>query len=746
MINRANPAADKHVQKVLEWRESFATMPDSHFFEIIRMYLGEVKTPYNKQKLIEELSSFLRKEQTQRTLISLLSDTDLQIISAVHFVPGITQEKLASFFPNVLSFAALYDRLLNLEERLILFCHKDSVSQKNVIDINPLLEGILLPFLKVESVLPLPEYAEKYDGSSLSGNSLSHGLSPLMFASFLAFVNSNPDVCKIDGTLKKRAADNLAKIFPGCEKLLSFLVRSCINLSLIKESEKGFSVDFERCRNFANLSWLNQLVYLCTASCAHLSRSELKKQSELFLSVYFSMPQCGYTEEVLVRSGLLAASVSREEKPVTASRFSQIIRNAGGMGGIGGFAGSSLSETGQEDVSGVNPMDRLVEVASAFGLLLIAGKTEAGKEIFIRNPEFGDDVNNAGNAGEPEPKVLSIDAGFSVTVLPGLCTRRLLPLIQFMEIKRCDSVATFEINRKSVLGVLDSGYSIEKIIDLLTENSNYPVPQNLRVCLDEWNAAFSSAALYSGFVLKVNAENQLLSEKNPNLKPHIKTVLAPGIFLLDVKDSAEAEELMAKCGIDFIGQVKNTEEKPQLLPFTALSSYSTALRTAQGEDMKTAQTEQKPFERGTEADRASFFIQMRKELDAMNLSPEQKEGLELRIRRKIVLNPVQLRANSVRLEKNEAHGMDFIGKIRIVERAMATKSMIEISGNQKKPDDVHDTVPPRILGMPLGIEKKEGDSFVRIRLEPSQEEVVFSLGQADFVKRLRGSFLEEGAQ
>ena len=135
MIKQQNFAQDMHVKKVLAWRENLALMPDSHFFELIRMYLGEVKTPYNKHKLIEELSSFLRKAENQQNLVRLLSDTDLQIISVVYFVPSITQEKLGGFFSGVLSFAALYDRLLNLEERLILFRHKESKTDKLVIDI-----------------------------------------------------------------------------------------------------------------------------------------------------------------------------------------------------------------------------------------------------------------------------------------------------------------------------------------------------------------------------------------------------------------------------------------------------------------------------------------------------------------------------------------------------------------------------------------------------------------------------------
>ena len=125
MMHSLSSASDKHIKDVLEWRECLTLMPDSIFFELMRMYIGEIKTPYNKQKLIEDLGAFLRKEENRKKLITLLSDTDVRIISAVHFIPSSTREKLAAFFSGVFSFAALHDRLFNLEERLILYCIAD---------------------------------------------------------------------------------------------------------------------------------------------------------------------------------------------------------------------------------------------------------------------------------------------------------------------------------------------------------------------------------------------------------------------------------------------------------------------------------------------------------------------------------------------------------------------------------------------------------------------------------------------
>ena len=57
-MNVREPVMSEHARKVLAWRESFLKMEENRFFEIMRMYLGEIKTPYNKQKLIMNLEGF----------------------------------------------------------------------------------------------------------------------------------------------------------------------------------------------------------------------------------------------------------------------------------------------------------------------------------------------------------------------------------------------------------------------------------------------------------------------------------------------------------------------------------------------------------------------------------------------------------------------------------------------------------------------------------------------------------------
>ena len=58
------PRLSEHAKRVMLWRESFLFLEENHFFEIMKMYLGEIKTPYNKQKLIANLEGFLHKKES----------------------------------------------------------------------------------------------------------------------------------------------------------------------------------------------------------------------------------------------------------------------------------------------------------------------------------------------------------------------------------------------------------------------------------------------------------------------------------------------------------------------------------------------------------------------------------------------------------------------------------------------------------------------------------------------------------
>ena len=103
-----------------------------------------------------------------------------------------------------------------------------------------------------------------------------------------------------------------------------------------------------------------------------------------------------------------------------------------------------------------------------------------------------------------------------------------------------------------------------------------------------------------------------------------------------------------------------------------------------------------------------------------------------------MLTASQLRGDSVRLERIEAGGMDYSGKLHIIDSAISSNSMVELAYENPN-DPAGESI--MVVGTPLGLEKLDGDSLLRIELIPQHEEKLFSVGKARLVKRIRGSVL-----
>ena len=693
---------DPKVQRIIDWRESIAVLPDNHFFEIIRMYLGEIKTPFNKQKLIEELGAFIRREETRKTLVSLLSETDLRIISAVKYISNATQEKLFSFFAGTYTFAFLYERLLNLEERLILYRKSDKNSGKTIVLLNPHIEDDLEPYTKQTVLLENPEYAElSYETPS--------ALSPELIAAYISFIHKNRDLCKADGTFKKRTESEIERLFPGKTELLFNLTKAFINLSLLREAGEGYEIDKNKFLSFARLDKKLQYAYFCVASQGRFSRNGLVRQAKLLLDVATSIPHEGFSRSIILR---LAYLISEDQNEVpglsslgSTSRFAAILNRAK-------EAESAIVEP-EANLSSI--LDRLIECAQLFGILSKKGTDVNGEPIFVAGTIF-DETENF----DDSPKVLSVDAGFNVTVMPGLPLENLIPLMDFMELKTFDTAALFEINRKSVMRGFDAGLSANRIFSLLKKYSPYEIPQNLEISVDDWSRSYSSATIYKGYVLQVSAENAAMTENNPAIAPFIVQKLAHGIYLLSVETDEDAAAIIEKSGLDFIGKIKTPEKSFESIGFPEII-------VPQKTDRFDTSEEPAPT---SDEERAAHFEAMRAELEKLNLPQEKKEGLAERIQHKIILSPVQLRADSVKYERIEAGGMDFSGKLHIVEGSISNNSMVELQFDDRV-----------IVGVPISISKTENDATVLMEVMPERAEKLLSIGQAKFVKRIRGSVL-----
>ncbi len=684
----------EHAKNVLKWREAHSILSDAVFFDLVRMYLGEVKTPYNKQKLIEELSAFIRKAEVKKTLIQLLSETDVMLITAVMELPYATQENLNKLFSQTFGFAQLYERLMNLEERLILFQSHDASIGKNVYRITPFLEDEFEKIKNISILLPACDSAVTNTGEQK--------ISDQLISAFVSFISMHPNLCKNDGTFKKKTILLLEENFSAVKNninIFSSLVKAFISLGLYRNCDGELRLNKAKWQQFVMLSENERYFYLAAAISGQCSRSEFFRRAQLVSDIITNIPDSGFEKNVLYRCAYL---------------LNEKASNHPGISGSGTSRFAALLSNELNEKTNVDFLEALLDGCKSFGLLTHCISDKDGRDVY-----------KAGILREekkyPE-KFISLDGTFNISVMPGMTLEKFFDVSLFSEIKRFDTVSSYEITRNSCMRSFDFGYTPERIYSCLTKILLHEIPQVLKDSVEEWFRNYNSAAIYRGYILQVLPEKQVYVENNSEIARHIKKILSPGIYLLDYETEEETQTSIEKSNLDFIGQIKTTRSEVSTLPFQKITKKKSIIQNNSAEFTP-------------ESEREKHFTQMRENLLKLGLPKEKEEGLLSRIQQKIILIPEQLKSDSVRIEKTEATGMDFSGKTHIIEYAIQTNSLVEITYDDLQSENGRHIY----VGTPISIEKRTGDRIVKIRLEPDMEITDFSVGQARVVRRIRSS-------
>ena len=701
-------------EDIISWRESLSLLPDNHFFDIIRIYLGEIKTPYNKQKLIEDLSAFLRKDSNKQNIIRLITLSELEILAAVKFLPVATQEKLCLLFDGQYTFASFYEILMNLEERLVLYRHKDRISGKTVFSINPLLESQIEPMLKKDLLFPPLQNVQPADSNA--DNKVS--LSPELLATVFSFVSENPDFLKADGTFKKRIEACIPEIFPHFAErsVLLNLIRSLINLNLFQKNGGDFVPHIYRWKQFARLPKAIQYAYISVAAAGHFPRDFLQKKAQLILDILCNIPESGISKPILMRM----ACFTQEKNDAYSVKSRHSERFAALLNQISAGTPDTENAAPAEVLAS---SETLINYALEFGLLIKTGTDELKHDVYKANRIFFETEDVSSTA----EKLVSIDGGFAITVMPGLSLRNLLPIAMCSVPVRLDTILQAEITKKAFIRAFDSGTNPEEILSDIEKCLTHPLPQNLRFSCMDWYESYNSISIFKGYVLKIVPEKAVLIEKNPEFAPHIKMILAPGVYLLDFAGEEEASSVIESSGIDIIGSVKDLHPKaePMSLAMLRIEPKSTGNTDSAGTEKSVIN----PFTKEETEDFQKEFFNI---IDGKKLTVEQYEELSSRIKRRVVVNASQLREDSVRPEKNEATGMDYLGKIHVAEHAINCHNLLELTCDGKN-----------YLVYPLKIEKHNSDSYLKALTQPDDTEAFFSLGRCQLVKRIRGPVFKE---
>lgn len=686
--------------EVALWREYFLRLDDKQFLTLMRLYLSEIKTPYNKQKLIESLEAFLRREETKKNILALLSDADTQVLCAIKFIPGATLSKLQEFFKAELFCEMLEDILRELKARLLIYEQPVAYGLSKALKINPFLAPALDDALRLEELIPECDGPEKRLGSECVGAEF--------VASYLSFVAKNPKLCKLDGSFKKKAESDIEEKFPGRLEKARLLTRALENLLILKDKEGVFEVDWKRAKSFAQMDAQSQAMYLLASVSARYSRTKTKFYSQVFLDALKSVPAKGFKSGAFLRCAyLLCCKESGQEESFVGSqsRFARIIQSHRQSALDDG--GNSLGEY----------FDRMLDQAETFGFVLSAKVDEAkdnygDEKIIFKNPRFFESRVPPKNIA-----MVNVDSGFNLTLMPGFGLACVLEIAVFSDLVKFDTVVQFEINQSSVIRAFDQGLGAEQIINILKDNSNFAVPEALEFSIKEWEANYKSICVYKGFVLKVSQERSEALLHNPNLKKRVLERLAPQVFLLDCKDEDEVAALLKNCGVENIGKIKGAEDEPELTGFVPLKE-SEALAVGNAGEKKT--------ERNQESEKRLQKIYS--QIEALELDEEQKDVLRNIASAKMIVNDSQLCAPAIPLEKNSAQGMDYEGKLHVIDQAIKEGEQIIFRLSKRA---------KLVTGLPIGIDRNSFEDGVYLNVFVGKEQKEISIGRIEFVQRVK---------
>jgi hypothetical protein len=687
------------------WKSSIMTLPDNAFFELLRTVFGKIKTPYNKQALMGDLEKFLLRDDIKNNIEHYIDTHDAIVIAAVAALKEPRQSDLEAFFDGAMDCSELYDLVINLEERFILYRFFEKENEKGHgsggrLALNPVLGSILSPFAEDRSLLFPSIHVLKDTASQESAPSLDECFfaDDRIFAALLSFVSQNKVFFRAGGEVRQKVCNAAKTLFPGLSKAglpLETIMGALQVLGLFFADDETLLPDYQRFSVFAGLRRQERLAY-CAAGILCYDEFKEDTSSGTFSPWLFRAKVHNYADII---NGLYNSLDPRRLYPRATMRRLAFMQDKGG---------------------------RVVDVMERIGLV-VPVETYWRKAAFVEN------------ASSKEDAAIAMDTPFTMLVYPEIAYNDVVGLAGFSDVIEAGLTVRFELSRDSVVRAFNRNFSAALIIELLQRLSHNRISESLVFSLHDWEKRHKEVTLSRGLILTLAPEQRHLAETKSLAKLIIHT-LAPGIYLLPESAEEKAAQLLNKAGVTIIarkgenGAVDNSggEEYgggPLRNFFQPLLDSSDS--RASDIDPPTAI----PHDEENDSTSSILIDGFRSILEQMRLGEEDRNELAARIDRRMVLCESQLKDAVVRYEKLEARGLDYVGKAMIAKQAIAMQAPVEAvwPGREKQ---------ERAFGIPKALEKADGESVLVIDTVNERGTVRLPLGKISLLRRKKKSIFE----
>lgn len=663
---------DNHTIK--DWKRLILTTPDDTFFDLMRNYLGDIKTPFNKHLLIEKLSVLLRKKETLQQIIAMIDRADAELISIIYILNEPAIDRLFTVLKQDSNLFELHHHLLNLEERLIIFRE----SETGKIRINPLLKQPLMEKV-IDSAYVFPVFPEKK-----VPDSKAHlpWISDTCLVAFLSYILKNPLMLKANGTLRKKNIIDIKRIFPGLvvrnsiDSRFSLLLGIMKQMGMIKIEEDGVRPSIEKWISYSKLTLEERRSYIWACAWQYRNKEDalsLGKTAEITAALYRIFPVNAAVETNAIRRMVLVVS---------------------------------------EHTHSADSVDNLINVLVDLNILLTA-----------------DDLCYTLNPNIPNQKdvPLVFQPNFELSIHPGAEIKDAILVGIAADIQNHDVVSRYEITKTSFCRALGFGMSAQQIVERFEMLCGRSIHQNAVFTFLNWEKEFTSLRLINGLILTVDEDRQHLVEHSNHLKPLIDEILAPGIYVLRPAAYSHIAFALKESGIDPVPEVFSAGAQRPLVD----ESEDLFEKIRIDETIAPIAIADHPGEIPAAGD---IRKDLREYIKSMRLPPEQKEYLNAKITKKLILSPNQMTKIRFSKEGNAAKGFDYLGKVRLIQQALSNQwDLLELLVRKS------DGSPQKLIVKPLELYNKGSDLELSCRVLPGEDKFTIQVKKIGFLRKLKSA-------
>jgi len=706
-----------------EWKSALMTLPGSSFFELLRSVLGNIKTPFSKQKLLNDLLNLLSRDDIKETIVAYLNEQDQMIIAAVALLGEPVPEDLDDFFSGELSPEDIQALVINLEERLIIYRLRTEGALR--LALNPVLEQVLAPFIANTQRF----FISYKDEGSQEEHAGSGNPDDRIVAALFTFIRNEKELFKAEarGTelsgqerrkIRKKILDKAKRFFPDLD--FDLAVRTSIRLGLLRQDGSALFPCSERVASYCALSADERQEYWTAGMYFCLYEQDSGASPEDIHIPWFSWTKLKQTAS-FIHSFRDLIEPGRLYPEITLKRIGRFLESEGDKLASPLFIGKVQP-----------PFENILKLMEMTGLLVKKEDYWKKSQAVLPLPS------------DPEKPVIAMDTVFSFVLYPEISFADAMELGVFCSLKEnTETAVCFEITRQTAARGFDQGLGAAAMVSLLERLSHNRLDANLSWTLNEWESRYMGVSVHQGIVLNLAEDRRYLAEAKPVLRL-IRKTLAPGVYLLSSDEKADAVKALAKAGVDIVAQPPldaNTGEKIESSKHGVYSGVFQRLGSsiAESNDLISIMCDNAVREDTASSLSAdSIKKNFREALVKIQHTKQERDELLARIERSLILSEAQLEA-SVRYEKLEARGLDYTGKSMIAKQAIESGSLVEVlwSGLGGEIN--------RTIGIPQTLEKQEGDSILILQALKENNAVVFRipLGKISLLRRIKQSIFGE---